>query len=47
LPSTKHELNLLVKRANYQAAIWRRVTTGYIDVPPSEHHERLLRIMAA
>jgi len=46
LPPTKEELNLHVKRANYQAAIWRRVTTAYIDAPP-QNMGGWLRIMAA
>jgi len=29
---------LHVKRANYQAAIWRSVKTAYIDASPPEHH---------
>jgi len=35
LSPTKDELNLHVKSANYQPAIWRRVTTAYIDAPPT------------
>jgi len=42
LPPRKDELNLHKKRANYQAAIWRRVKTAYIDAPPPEHHERIV-----
>jgi len=42
LPPTKDELNLHVKRANYQPAIWRRVTTAYIVAPPPEHHELIV-----
>jgi len=38
LPPRKNELNLHVKRANYQAVIWRRVKTAYIDAPPPEHY---------
>jgi len=42
LPPTKDELSLHVKRANYQAAIWRRVTTAYIDAPPPDNHGRII-----
>jgi len=42
LPPTKDELNLHVKSANYQAAIWRRVTTAYIDALPPEHYENIV-----
>jgi len=38
LPPTKDELNLLVKSADYQPTIWRRVTTAYILALPPEHH---------
>jgi len=44
LPPTKDELSLHVKRANYQAAIWRRVTTAYnyIDAPPPDNYGRII-----
>jgi len=42
LPPRKDELNVHVKRENYQAVIWRRVKTAYIDAPPPEHHGRIV-----
>jgi len=47
-PPTRDKLNLRVKRVIYRAAIWRRVTTAYIDAPPLVNiMGGLLRIMAA